>query len=179
MKDNAIKVIKLNVLDSHDRLLELKKTQSDILAKGCDDCLKRNPLSLAMQKRSPYIYIFAHPRTESDGIKKKMLWQPRLLKPSPQTNSYLFRANSHSDTVEICWMIPNTEIWGQYKKGLITENPIVEWSIGMFLNNKEELSKPHPEDLSDETAKSFYIQILQEMETKRMKPILPDIKQMT
>src|SRR5208337_5026593 len=128
MNENAIKVMKLNVFDAHDRLLELNKTQSNILAQGCEDCLKRNPLSLALQEKSPYIYIFAHPRTEPDGNKKVMYWQPRISRPSPQTNSYLFRVQSKTDVIEICWMIPAMETWANFRKGNVAQNDIVEWS---------------------------------------------------
>jgi hypothetical protein len=173
MNDNSIKVMKLNVLDAHDRLLELKKTQSDILAKGAEDCLKRNPDSLAIQERCPYVYLFAHVRTKEDGSTKRMLWQPRITRPSPQTNSYLFRALSKTDTIEICWMIPAMETWANFRKGNIAANAIVEWSIGMYLHNKNELKKAHPDDLSDERAKTIFMQIGREKENRKMKPILP------
>lgn len=175
MNDNSIKVMKLNVLDSHDRLVELNKKEALNIAQGAEDCLKKNPLSLAIQEKSPYIYIFAHPRTESDGIKKRMLWQPRLSRPYPQTNSYLFRANSKSDVIEICWMLPPMELWSQYKKGLITENPTVEWSINMFLHSKSELAKNHPEDMSDERSKSIYMKIAEEMQKKNVKPKIEEV----
>jgi hypothetical protein len=157
--------MKIERLETHDRLLHLKNNQAEVIARGCDDCLKKNPLSLAMQDRSPYIYIFAHPRTADDGVTKRMLWQPRLTKPKAQTNSYLFRAKSKSDIVEICWLIPPGEMWDQYKTGNVTESDIVMWSIGMFRSNREELERKNPEDLHDWQIKSIYA----EMEYKRNK----------
>src|SRR5215470_6737494 len=88
--------MKLNRLETHDRLQHFVQDQSKNIWQGADDCMKRNPLSLALQDRSPYIYIFAHPRTADDGVTKRMLWQPRLTKPQAQSNSYLFRAKSNS-----------------------------------------------------------------------------------
>ena len=147
MGDNFMK---LNRLETHDRLLHFKEEQSINIFQGAEDCLKRNPDSLIMQEKSPYIYIFAHPRTGDDGVTKRMLWQPRLTKPKAQTNSYLFRAQSKTDIIEVCWLLPPRELWDQYKTGKITEDPIILWSIDQFINNRKELEAPDPEDLSDE-----------------------------
>ena len=108
--------MKLNRLETHDRLLYYKKDQSASITQGIDDCLKRNPLSIALQRHSPYVYIFAHPRTADDGYTKRMLWQARLGKPKAQTNSYLFRAKSNADILEICWMIPPRSNGGNTEK---------------------------------------------------------------
>jgi hypothetical protein len=164
--------MKINRLETHDRLLHFKKDQEANINQGLEDCLKKNPFSLALQQRSPYIYIFAHPRTDDDGFTKRMIWQPRLSKPTPQTNSYLFRVESHTDNVEICWLLPPREMWGQYKKGNVTENEIVLWSISEFTNNREKLAEPFPDDFSEERIKSVLIQIAREMEEDaRMKKL--------
>lgn len=166
--------MKINRLETHDRLLHFKKDQSQVIAQGAEDCLKTNPLSLAYQSRSPYVYLFAHPRTADDGINKRLLWQPRLTKPKAQTNSYLFRAKSYSDLVELCWFLPPMELWGQYKKGNITENDDVRWSIYQYLNNRKFLEKPFEDDLSDEKAKMILLDIAKEMdEEKRIKKLYP------
>ncbi len=158
--------MKLNRLEAHDRLLHFKKDQEANIFQGAEDCLKKNEDSLFYQDRSPYVYIFAHPRTADDGVTKRMLWQPRLEKPEAQTNSYLFRAQSHSDIIEVIWLIPPREMWNQYIKGQVTENPDVVWSIDQFINRKESLEKKDPEDLSEEKAR----QILKELILfKRMK----------
>ncbi len=164
--------MKINRLDAHDRLIYLQKDQSDILAKGCQDCLKTNRDSLLMQERCPYVYIFAHPRTHDDGISKRLLWQPRLSKPKPQTNSYLFRAISHTDNVEICWLIPPREQWNQYRKGNVTESEIVEWSIHMFQFKREELEKPDSLDCTEEQFKMIMLDIALAIdEDNRMKKL--------
>jgi hypothetical protein len=151
--------MKIHRLETHDRLLHFIKDQSNTISQGCEDCLKKNTLSLALQDHSPYIYIFAHPRTADDGITKRMLWQPRLTKPRAQTNSYLFRAKSKSDIVEICWMIPPKELWGQYSRGNITESDVVRYSITMFKENKDKLEEREPEDLHEYQIQSIYASI--------------------
>ena len=147
--------MKVNILEAHDRLKYFKKDQESNIFKGAEDCLKKNPDSLFFQERSPYVYLFAHPRTADDGVNKRMLWQPRLWKPKAQTNSYLFRAISHSDIIQVCWLLPPREMWDQYILGNVTENKDVLWSIDQYCNHREHLEKDEPGDLSDEKGKSI------------------------
>lgn len=154
--------MKLNRLETHDRLQHLIKDQSDNIYLGAEDCLKKNPLSLAIQERSPYLYIFAHPRTHDNGVDKVMYWDPRLSIPEPQTNSYLFRAISKTDLIEVIWMIPPQEQWKQYKKGNVTESNWAYWSIEQFKENRNHLIQPHPEDLSEEQASKIMQQVVDE-----------------
>ena len=156
--------MKLNRLETHDRYEHFIKDQAINISQGCEDCLKKNPLSLKLQEKSPYIYIFAHPRTADDGFTKRMLWQPRLTRPRSQTNSYLFRAQSKSDLIEVCWILPPREMWSQYKEGNVTHSDIVLWSIDQFTNNREKLDQPISEDLSEETAKNIYRKVVEETE---------------
>lgn len=142
--------MKINPLEAHDRLLHFKKQQTTNLVEGLQVCLKKNPNSISMQKYFPYLYIFAHPRTADDGVVKRMIWQPRLGKPAAQTNSYLFRALSNTDVIEIVWMLPPRELWEQYEKGKVTESESVMISINNFLHHREELEKPHKDDWSEE-----------------------------
>jgi hypothetical protein len=151
--------MKLNVYDAHDRYLHLQKKLAENISQGADDCLKKNILSLDIQDRSPYVYLWAHPRTTDDYLGKRLLWQPRLTKPTPQTNSYLLRAKSKTDIVEICWFLPPREMWNSYRKGNITESEVVNWSIDQFSNSRQKLSHPHPEDFEDEKIRFIYLQI--------------------
>jgi len=101
-----------------------------------------------------------------------MLWQPRLTKPTAQTNSYLFRAQSNTDILEICWLLPPREMWAQYKKGNVTEHEFVLWSIDMFENHRQDLERPDPDDLNEEQCKNIYLRIAAEAdEEKRMKKL--------
>jgi hypothetical protein len=145
--------MKVNVLEAHDRLKHLIKDQSENIFQGAEDCLKKNPLSLAIQEKSPYVYIFAHPRTSDDGVNKVMYWNPRLSIPQAQSNSYLFRAKSHTDEIEVIWMIPPPEMWSQYEKGKVTESNWCSWSINMYTSKKKVLERPHPEDMPEEKSK--------------------------
>jgi len=156
--------MKLNRLETHDRLLHLKKEQALNINQGAEDCLKHNRLSQGLQYYSPYVYIFAHPRTADDGVTKKMYWQPRLTKPKPQTNSYLFRAVSNTDTMELCWLLPPEETWPQYKKGNVTEHELVLWSIDQYTNHRSHLGKSFLDDLSDEKCKEIYRKVAKEID---------------
>ena len=168
--------MKINRLETHDRLIHFKAEQSLNIAQGANDCLTKNRLSLALQERSPYIYIFAHPRTADDGVNKRMLWQPRLTRPKAQTNSYLFRAKSHSDICEICWLLPPREMWKTYEKGNVIEHEIVSWSIRLFENNREQLERDHEEDLDNEECETIYRQVIKEMKEDKtgFKILRPD-----
>jgi hypothetical protein len=145
--------MKVNVLEAHDRLKHLIKDQSANIFQGAEDCLKKNTLSLAIQEKSPYIYIFAHPRTADDGVNKVMYWDPRLSIPEAQSNSYLFRAKSHTDEIEVIWMIPAPEMWAQYDEGKVTESNWCSWSINQYKTNKKTLERPHPGDVPEEKAR--------------------------
>jgi hypothetical protein len=163
--------MKIDRLETHDRLLHFKQDQAINIFHGVDDCMKKNPLSLALQDRSPYIYIFAHPRTADDGVTKRMLFQPRLTRPRVETNSYLFRAASKSDIIEVCWLIPPMETWSQYQKGKVTESEEVRWSIHQYVTKKQELETAHPEDLSDERARSIYMEIAKSSKPEKYQKI--------
>jgi hypothetical protein len=163
--------MKLNLFETHDRLIHLQKNQAETIAQGCQECL-HSQLSQMMQARASYVYLFAHPRKHDNGKDTRLIWQARLGKPKAQTNSYLFRALSHTDNIEVCWMIPPREQWGQYKKGNITESSWVEWSIMMFNNKRAELEKPFADDVSEEQFKLIMTDIACAIdEEKRMKKL--------
>lgn len=160
--------MELDRLEAHDRYQHFIQDQQQTIWKGADDCLKKNTDSLKIQEKSHYVYLFAHPRTADDGHRKRLLWQPRLVKPKAQTNSYLFRAQSNTDIIEICWLLPPREMWGQYDKGKVCESNWTSWSILQFLNNRAELEKPFADDWTDEQAKTIFKKILNEgIEAKR------------
>lgn len=160
--------MKIDRKETHDRLLHFKKDQALNINQGCEDCLKKNDLSLALQESSPYIYIFAHPRTADNGWQKRMIWQPRLSRPRPQTNSYLFRAISKTDIIEICWLLPPRETWKEYEKGKVNENEFVIWSIDQFINNRKQLAASLPDDLPDEIGSRIYHRVISEHRQKLM-----------
>lgn len=141
--------MKINRLEAHDRLLDLKKKGSD-LSEFCQNIIDQRPFG-----NNPF-YIFAHARTADDGVTKRVIWQPRLTKPKAQTNSMLFKAYPGTDKIDILWMIPAVELWGQYIEGNVTEDNLTFWSIEMFKNHKKKLEEKDPDDLNDEKIDQIY-----------------------
>ncbi len=141
--------MKIDRLDAHDRLQEFKKQSLDI-SECCLDLVNKRPFG-----DTPF-YIFAHARTEDDGVSKRIIWQPRLTRPKPQTNSMLFKGYPGSDLIKMCWMIPAREMWDQYKKGNLTEHSFVCWSIDKFENERALLEQPEDDDLNDDAIDKIY-----------------------
>jgi len=154
-------MIKINPLDAHDRFLHFKK-QNFSIEECCQNLIDQKPFG-----PHPF-YIFAHARTDDDGVTKRLIWDPRLTKPRAQTNSMLFKAYPGSDIVKIIWMIPARELWAQYKKGHLTECSTISQSIYDFENNKDKLEQAENDDLDDETIHKIYLEISQEAKRKKM-----------
>lgn len=158
LKIGIVSKMKIDKLDAHDRLGELKK-QSDGIGEYCQRIINQRPFGM-----HPF-YIFAHARTADDGANKRMVWQPRLTKPKAQTNSMLFRAYPGSDNVKVLWIIPAEELWGQQKKENLTQSKIVHDSIEAYRNNRESLERKELDDLDDAAIDSIYRQIAREART--------------
>lgn len=152
--------MKINPLDAHDRLIHLTKQSFDI-GECCQDLINKRPFG-----NHPF-YIFAHARTDDDGSTKRLIWQPRLTKPKAQTNSMLFKAYPGTDLVKVIWMIPARELWGQYKKGLLTQNQTVYESILAFESKREALEAREKDDLQDWQIDNIYRELGQQMRSKR------------
>ena len=105
--------MKINRLETHDRLLEFQK-QADEISQGCKDCIDNRPKEFG---NHPF-YIFAHKREIgiderfslmiTQGIPDitkvpthRMIWQPRLKKPEAQINSMLFKYYPKEDIINI------------------------------------------------------------------------------
>ena len=171
--------MKIDRLETHDRLLQFKG-QSDYISKGCQDCINNRPIQFDI----PF-YIFAHSRsieidermsiwqhdlisqsidplyirkyTRFDEIPSaRLIWSPRLSKPVPQPNSMLFKAYPPTDNIKIIWMLPSSELWDQYTKGLMLQNRDVVDSINQFNTNFSGMSLPESDDLPDERVKEIY-----------------------
>lgn len=156
--------MKINRLDAHDRLQHLTKQSFDI-GECCQNLIDRKPFG------DRAFYIFAHTRTEEDGSTKRLLWQPRLTKPEAQTNSMLFKAYPPSDVLKVIWMIPAPELWGQYMKGKLCENQTIYESITSFINNKNLLEEPEPDDLNDDEICAVYLEISREANKEKLNPM--------
>ena len=176
LKDVKMKVTKM---DAHDRLLKFKE-QSDYISKGCQDCIDGRPEEFTC----PF-YIFAHTRsigedervsifnddvlmghidpmyqrkyrTIEETPSSRLIWAPRLTKPTPQSNSMLFKAYPALDEIKVIWMIPSKELFMQYTKGNMTEHKIVHESIHNFLYEFDRMSARESDDLSDLEVNRIY-----------------------
>lgn len=152
--------MKIDKLDAHDRLLDFTKKDFSI-AECIDDFIRKRPFG------DHSFYLFVHPRTDDDGVSKRLIWQPRLTKPKSQTNSMLFKVNPKNDLVKIIWIIPCEEIFEQYKKGFLTESQIVTESIYNFIHNRDKLDKKEDDDLPDWKIDSIYEEISKNSKKKQ------------
>lgn len=144
--------MKINPLDAHDRYEHFTKQSFDI-TECCQDLINKSPFG-----NHPF-YIFAHARTDDDGITKRLLWQPRLTKPKAQTNSMLFKAYPGTDVIKVIWMIPARELWDQYQKGKLAQNKTVSESIHDFEFNRQKLEQREDDDLSDDKIDAIYAEM--------------------
>lgn len=179
--------MKVNRLETHDRLLQFKK-QSDYISQGCEECIKNRPTEYG---NCPF-YIFAHKRElglderialfNQDLTREvrryanlenvpsaRLLWEPRLVKPKAQTNSMLFRAYPPGDNIKVIWIIPERELWYQYQKGNLVEHSIVRESIDLFINNANLLEKNEPDDLPDEKIVQIMAEIGRNARNRKLK----------
>lgn len=152
--------MKLNILDAHDRFKKFTNQGFDI-GECCQNLIDQRPYG-----DHPF-YIFAHTRTEDDAATKRLIWQPRLTKPSPQTNSMLFKATPGTDVIRVIWMIPARELWGNFAKSMLTENKLISESIHDFQFNRERLEAKELDDLSEEAINRIYLEIASDANRRR------------
>lgn len=161
--------MKVNHLDAHDRYEHFTKQSFDI-GECCQDLIDKRPFG-----DIPF-YIFAHTRTEDDGVTKRLIWQPRLTKPTAATNSMLFKAYPGKDLIKVIWMIPAREMWDMYTKGKLTENQTVCDSIDNFVYHRERLESKEDDDLSDMEIDAIYCSISLDSKPKTSALILPPLE---
>lgn len=164
--------MKVNLFETHDRLLEFQK-QSELISQGVQDCINNVPDTI----HTPF-YVFGHSRaigtdermsiflqggfrSISDVPSARMIWMPYPRKPKAQLNSYLFKATKGTDIVEIIWILPPREIWPQFAPDKMTHNESVWISINNFEHNKEALEAPEKGDLTIDQVDEFREKIKQ------------------
>ena len=149
--------MKIDRLDAHDRLLDLLgKPHTQSIGECCQSLIDQRPFG-----PHPF-YIFSHARTEDNRPDvKRIVWQPRLTRPKPQTNSMLFKGYPGTDMVKVIWMIPDRCLWDQFRKGNLTQHAIVCESIFNFEHHREKLEQREEDDLSDEEIDRIYREISQ------------------
>lgn len=140
--------MKINTLETHDRFLHFTKQSFDIGECG-QDLINQRPFG------DHHFYIFAHPRTDDDGSNKRLIWQPRILKPKAQINSMLFKAYPGTDLIKTIWILPPHEMWSNYTKGNMCENKAIAESIFNFIYNRDLLESPESDDPSPERAQQI------------------------
>ena len=145
--------MRIDRLDAHDRLLHFNKTQQLDISECCQDLVNKRPFG-----HHPF-YIFAHARTEDNGVDKRLIWQPRLTKPQAQTNSMLFKAYPGTDLIKVIWMIPDRCMWDQFTKGKMTESKLIVDSVNDFLHDRKKLEEPEADDPSDSEIAKIYEEI--------------------
>lgn len=165
LKPGEIPIFSINKYEAHDRLLELKKNDFDI-AECCQNLINQKPFG------DHWFYIFAHARTDDDGINKRLIWQPRLTKPKAQLNSMLFRVKYGSDNIDIVWILPPAETMDQFSEDKVTGSEIVRYSVEMFKTNRSELEAPHPDDLPDHKIDQIYRDISNQNKSNKKKIII-------
>lgn len=158
--------MKITTGETHDRLQHFKKQSFDI-AECCQDLVNQRPFG------NSAFYIFAHTRTDEDGVTKRLIWQPRLTKPRAQTNSMLFKAYPQNDNIKVIWIIPPMETWKQFEKGKVTEDSQIYQSIQAFVNDKENLEAREDDDLTDAQIDGVYRNIARAGKTKKLGLIIP------
>lgn len=171
--------MKINRLETHDRLQQFGK-QSDSISIACQKIVDQRPFG-----EQPF-YIFAHKREIgmdekfslmltgkfndlSEIPSARIIWQPRLTKPKAQTNSMLFKAYPGTDNIKIVWIIPERELWDQYRKGNLTECKIVVECIHDFEHNREKLEAKDEDDLTDDQIDGVYEQLSKQANSKKIK----------
>ncbi len=146
--------MKIDRLETHDRYEYFTKQNFDI-SECCQNLIDQRPFG-----EYPF-YIWVHARTDDDGVTKRLIWQPRLTKPKASTNSMLFKAYPGTDVINVIWMIPDRELWPQYKKGNVTANQIIVNSIVAFRENRELLEQKEKDDLNDAQIDGIYKELSQ------------------
>lgn len=143
--------MKINRLETHDRYQHFIK-QSFSISECCQNLIDQRPFG------EHAFYIWAHTRTDDDGVRKRLIWQPRLTKPSPEPNSMLFKAYPGTDHIKIIWNIPSPELWDQYKKENVTGSEFVEDSIRKYRDPelRKQLAAKEDDDLSDPEIDAIY-----------------------
>ncbi len=146
---------KLNLFDIHDKHEYLTKKSSFGISEIVQNIINSRPFG------DHAFYIFAHPRTADNGFQKNLIWQPRLSKPSCETNSMLFKVKPGLDEVKIIWMVPEAHLWPEYEKGKVCASSIIAESIEMFKKNRKALEQPEPDDLTDHQMMAVYKEMLE------------------
>lgn len=154
--------MKVNRLETHDRLLEYQKQQQD-MGQAVLDCIANVPDGI-----NSTFYIYGHSRSVAYDEKvsilqlgyeeapdARLLWIPVITKPKVAPNTYLFLGSKRSDVIEIIWMLPKRELWEQYGPGKMFFNENIWVSIQNYLHDKERLNAPDKNGPTDKDVEDW------------------------
>jgi hypothetical protein len=143
--------MKINRLETHDRLLFYKKEQKDI-GDGIQQCINNVPDAITC----PF-YVYGHSRSVGYDEKKsilinnqkkapdvRLIWMPVITKPKVEPNTYLFLCRKNTDVINIIWMLPKQELWDQYAPGKLCHNENIWISICNYKYDKSAMNQPDP-----------------------------------
>lgn len=156
--------MKIDRLETHDRLQHLKKQEFDI-GECCQNLIDQRPFG------NQAFYIFAHARTDDNGVTKRMIWQPRLTRPKSQTNSMLFKAYPGTDMIKTIWILPERHLWNNFDLGKVLENKTVLDSIDKFEHHRAQLDSKEEDDLDDKRIDEIYQSIARSAKTSKIMTI--------
>lgn len=166
--------MKVDRLETHDRLVHFQKQEFDI-GKTVQDIINCRPFG------DHAFYIFAHKREigldervsmfnqDMFGARQfkdlasvpnaRIIWQPRLTKPEPQENSMLFKAYPGTDIVKTIWIIPQRELWEQFEKEKMTGSELIWECIEAFKHKRKWLAASEDDDPSDDECSNIYQEV--------------------
>lgn len=166
--------MKLNRLETHDRFLSFQKQQDEI-SKGLMDCIANVPDAV----QCPF-YAYAHSRQVSYDEKvsilkmgyqqapaERLIWSPRITKPQPTPNSYLFLCRKDTDVIEIIWMLPKAELWDQYAPGQICHNENIWISIQNYKHDPIAMAQPDKNGPDERAIEHFRMVVGHEAHVKK------------
>lgn len=146
--------MKINHLDAHDRFLSFQKNQTEV-AKFIEKMIDKRPWG------SRHFYIFIIHR-KSLGVDERqslveqqfyhnledtpaafMVMSCRITKPEAAPNTTLIRVHPDktNEAVHVLWSIPQVELWEQFEKGKMFENPYLCTFIEAFKKDPVALSR--------------------------------------
>ena len=136
---------------------EVQRKNQDSITDMIQSIIMQEPFG----KRKFYIFIFSKKQLKENDPRITLLYQPRLTKPEPMPNTQLYRVNPmRQDEVEIMWILPDDVQVNLFKKGKIFENQVIADSLHNYINYREKMRQPEPDDLPDYQVKEIYKSLL-------------------
>jgi hypothetical protein len=86
----------------------------------------------------------------------RIVWVPKIIKPVPTSNSYLFLCRKNSDVHQIIWILPRKALWEQYKPGMVAFNDNIYISIMNYTHRYKEMCQPDPNGPTEKDKEKFF-----------------------